>query len=86
MLSSPPRGRPADRSSAGRGTVSDEASAAGGRDDVMRTGVPNLDAVLGGGIRRGAIAMVIGAPGTGKTSWPSRSPSAGRGRGERSCT
>jgi circadian clock protein KaiC len=34
---------------------------------VIRTGVPNLDAVLGGGIRRGAIAMIVGLPGTGKT-------------------
>ena len=34
---------------------------------LLETGVPNLDAVLGGGIRRGAIAMVVGAPGAGKT-------------------
>jgi circadian clock protein KaiC len=38
-----------------------------GRGGVLHTGVPNLDAVLGGGIRRGAVAMVIGAPGAGKT-------------------
>lgn len=35
--------------------------------DLLRTGVPNLDLVLGGGVPRGSIAMVIGAPGTGKT-------------------
>jgi circadian clock protein KaiC len=29
--------------------------------------VPNLDLVLGGGLLRGTIVMVIGAPGTGKT-------------------
>ena len=34
---------------------------------MLETGVPNLDAVLGGGIRRGAVAMVIGTPGAGKT-------------------
>ena len=38
-----------------------------GPDDVIRTGVPNLDAVLGGGLRRGAVAMILGAPGAGKT-------------------
>ena len=31
------------------------------------SGVPNLDRVLGGGIQRGSITMVIGAPGTGKS-------------------
>jgi circadian clock protein KaiC len=31
------------------------------------TGVPNLDRVLGGGLLRGTIVMVIGPPGTGKT-------------------
>jgi circadian clock protein KaiC len=35
--------------------------------EVFETGVPNLDRILGGGIQRRAIAMVIGAPGTGKT-------------------
>ena len=31
------------------------------------TGVPNLDLVLGGGLLRGTIVMVIGPPGSGKT-------------------
>lgn len=31
------------------------------------TGVPNLDRVLGGGVLRGTIVMVIGPPGSGKT-------------------
>ncbi|GAC1323826.1 MAG: serine/threonine protein kinase [Chloroflexota bacterium] len=31
------------------------------------TGVPNLDAVIGGGFLRGTIVMVIGPPGSGKT-------------------
>ena len=37
------------------------------RPTFLETGVPNLDAVLGGGVRRGAIAMVVGTPGAGKT-------------------
>lgn len=40
------------------------ASAAG---EVVATGVPNLDRILGGGILHRSVAMVIGAPGTGKT-------------------
>lgn len=35
--------------------------------DMLKTGVPNLDRVLGGGLRRGSLTMVIGAPGNGKT-------------------
>lgn len=34
---------------------------------LMETGVPNLDRILGGGIQPGSIAMLVGAPGTGKT-------------------
>jgi circadian clock protein KaiC len=32
------------------------------------TGVPNLDQVLGGGLARGALVLVVGAPGSGKTT------------------
>src|SRR5437764_3758225 len=32
------------------------------------TGVPNLDGVLGGGLPRGALMLVVGAPGSGKTT------------------
>jgi circadian clock protein KaiC len=35
--------------------------------DMLETGVPKLDRILGGGMLRGSIAMVIGAPGSGKT-------------------
>jgi circadian clock protein KaiC len=35
--------------------------------EVLETGVPNLDRILGGGILRRSVAMIIGAPGTGKT-------------------
>ncbi len=36
--------------------------------EVLETGIPYLDDILGGGLPRGAIAMVVGAPGTGKTT------------------
>jgi circadian clock protein KaiC len=42
------------------------ARAASGRGDP--TGVPNLDRVLGGGLPRGALVLVVGAPGSGKTT------------------
>lgn len=32
------------------------------------TGVPNLDAVLGGGLVPGALALIVGPPGSGKTT------------------
>jgi circadian clock protein KaiC len=35
--------------------------------ELLETGVPNLDRVLGGGLRRASMTLVIGAPGTGKT-------------------
>jgi circadian clock protein KaiC len=35
--------------------------------DWLETGVPHLDRILGGGLLRRSTAMVIGAPGTGKT-------------------
>ena len=36
------------------------------------TGVPGLDAVLGGGLPRGALTMVVGPPGSGKTTLASQ--------------
>ena len=35
--------------------------------ELLDSGVPNLDRVLGGGVPRGSLVMVLGAPGTGKT-------------------
>ncbi len=35
---------------------------------VDATGVPGLDAVLGGGLRRGALLLLVGPPGVGKTT------------------
>jgi circadian clock protein KaiC len=34
---------------------------------LMATGIPGLDLVLGGGLERGAVVVLAGAPGTGKT-------------------
>jgi circadian clock protein KaiC len=36
--------------------------------DLVRTGVPGLDDLLGGGLVAGTMALVEGAPGTGKTT------------------
>jgi circadian clock protein KaiC len=38
-----------------------------GADDRFSTGVPGLDAVLGGGVFEGGIYLIQGAPGAGKT-------------------
>ncbi len=35
---------------------------------VDSTGVPNLDLILGGGLARGTLAIVVGPPGSGKTT------------------
>ena len=48
----------------------------------LETGVPNLDRVLGGGLRRRSTVMVIGAPGTGKTILAQQIAFHGAARGE----
>jgi circadian clock protein KaiC len=47
-----------------------EREAAGSASSAVGdpTGVPNLDQVLGGGLPRGALALVVGPPGSGKTT------------------
>src|SRR5919202_7043076 len=42
-------------------------SAASPTFELLSTGVHNLDPVLGGGLRRGALAILMGPPGSGKT-------------------
>jgi len=53
------------------------------RPPVDATGVPQLDQVLGGGIPRGSLFMVVGPPGSGKTTLATQiafaSARAGRG-------
>jgi circadian clock protein KaiC len=46
------------------------------------TGVPNLDLVLGGGLLRGTIVMVVGPPGSGKTILGQQIAFCAAGRGE----
>jgi circadian clock protein KaiC len=33
----------------------------------LKTGIPDLDLILGGGLERGSLVILAGAPGTGKT-------------------
>ncbi len=54
-----------------------------GSASPVRTGVPGLDDVLGGGLSRGAIFLLEGDPGTGKTTVALRFLLEGAGRGER---
>jgi ATP-dependent exoDNAse (exonuclease V) alpha subunit len=37
-------------------------------DDLARTGIDGLDKILGGGIPRGRYILLVGGPGTGKTT------------------
>ena len=50
---------------------------------AMPTGVPNLDLILGGGIPRGALAIVMGPPGSGKTTLANQIAFAAAHRNER---
>lgn len=50
---------------------------------LMQTGVPNLDRVLGGGLPRGGLAIVLGPPGSGKTVLTCQAAFAAARRGER---
>src|SRR5689334_11839785 len=50
---------------------------------VDPTGVPNLDSVLGGGIPRGALVIVVGSPGSGKTTLANQLAFAAARRGRR---
>jgi circadian clock protein KaiC len=47
------------------------------------TGVPNLDLVLGGGLPRGALVILMGAPGSGKTTMANQMAFAAAARGRR---
>jgi circadian clock protein KaiC len=40
----------------------------GARGLIEKTGIPNLDYVLGGGVPRGSLLLVVGQPGSGKTT------------------
>jgi circadian clock protein KaiC len=51
--------------------------------DRVATGVAGLDTILRGGLLRGTSTLVVGAPGTGKTTLALQFMTAGRDRGER---
>ena len=38
----------------------------------ITTGIPHLDMILGGGVPRGALVLVMGLPGSGKTTLASQ--------------
>ncbi len=40
----------------------------GQRRPIEPTGIPNLDQILGGGLPRGALVIIVGPPGSGKTT------------------
>lgn len=54
-----------------------------GSDDRVRTGVPGLDEIVGGGLPRGATYLLKGQPGTGKTTIGLQFLVEGARRGER---
>ena len=49
------------------------------------SGMPELDAMLGGGLDRGTSALLLGPPGTGKSALATQWASAAAGRGEKAC-
>jgi circadian clock protein KaiC len=51
--------------------------------DLVPSGIPGLDPVLGGGYRRGASFLLAGAPGTGKTTLASSIVQAACAQGDR---
>jgi len=50
---------------------------------VASSGMPELDAMLGGGLDRGTSALLLGPPGTGKSALSTQWASAAAGRGEK---
>jgi circadian clock protein KaiC len=50
---------------------------------VASSGMPALDAMLGGGLDRGTSALLLGPPGTGKSALATQWASAAAGRGEK---
>jgi circadian clock protein KaiC len=52
-------------------------------DERISSGIPRLDAMLGGGYFRGSVTLISGAPGTAKTTLAGAFVSAACARGER---
>jgi circadian clock protein KaiC len=51
--------------------------------EQLSSGVPEFDALLGGGIERGTSTLLIGAPGTGKSTFAAQIVTAAAQRGQR---
>jgi circadian clock protein KaiC len=51
-----------------RGDLSSALASGDVESDLVETGVPNLDPILGGGLPRTGLALVVGPPGSGKTT------------------
>src|SRR5471030_611037 len=61
-----------------------DASAAAftlGEDEVVRTGIPEFDRILGGGFPRGTIAALEGAPSSGRSALAARLLAVSTARG-----
>jgi circadian clock protein KaiC len=54
-----------------------------GERHQMSTGLPKLDELLGGGIEQGTSTLIVGPPGTGKSSLAAQCVAAAVARGER---
>jgi RecA/RadA recombinase len=65
----------------GAGTVGGDT--AGGRAQGEPTGIPGLDAILGGGVPRGSLVLLVGPPGSGKTTMAAAMAFAAAKRGRR---
>jgi RecA DNA recombination protein len=63
-------------------TLTTSASWRSADDDRAATGVPALDAALGGGLRRGHLSEIVGARSTGRTALLCQLLAAAAGRGE----
>ena len=55
----------------------------GPRRPLEPTGIPNLDQILGGGLPRGALAIIVGPPGSGKTTLANQMAFAAAQAGQR---
>ncbi len=62
----------------------DSASGLSSQGVLLPTGVPQLDRVLGGGLPQGALAIILGPPGSGKTTLASQIAFAAAHRGQQS--
>lgn len=56
------------------------------RQELLPSGVPALDALMGGGIDRGTSTLLIGPPGSGKSTLALQYAAAAAGRGDHAAT